>query len=229
MKIMTKEISGVTSALMDMRKPMKSKNDTVFKYREDGTVYFDEMGEDDERLARVLSTCKGGSGHDSFLKDIIVHCDFTASHDFILQLYRYHFRDTASSESKMHGITKGSIGDSCNSNVSGITIDLVDSLIALFNNFEHKVTTAEYKMVLDALEVPFTDSKKDLFEVIIHNTPLGYELTFGEVTNYLQLKSMYKQRKSHKMSGWSKVFKEWVETLPYNWLIIGSDKCLEKE
>ena len=180
----------------------------------------DNGGEKDQNLAKKLSSCKLGTGHDSFLKSIVVHAEFTATHDFILQLYRYHFRDTASSTSKMHSITKGSISDNCSKWVSHTIIDYVDDLIYVFNSFVDGQTDLEYSLSEFCLyEIP--KNRKELFECIIHNTPLGYELTFGEITNYLQLKSMYKQRKSHKMSGWSDTFVKWVKTLPESHLITG--------
>ena len=203
-----------------MRKPMKSKNDSEFGKNPDGTIFLEKLGDDDLRLAKQLAGCKGGSGHDSFLKDIVVHADFTGTADFIMQLYRYHHRDTASSESKMHGITKVSdIGDNCSKWVDINTIKFVNSLIWMYNI----VPVDEYggRSVLFPKGKEMPQTKKEMFECIIHNLPMGYELTFGEVTNYLQLKSQYRQRKSHKMSSWSDVFVKWVKTLPYSFLITG--------
>ncbi len=188
----------------------------------------DNGGEKDIKLATKLAQCKAGSGHNSFLKGIVVHAEFTATHDFILQLYRYHFRDTVSSTSKMHSITKGSIGEHCSKWVSKGLISLVDDLADMYNGYSHlvlnEVLVQELASVCDRYAIsPVPYEKAELFECIIHNTPLCYELTFGEVTNYLQLKSMYSQRKSHKMSGWSEVFVEWVESLPMSFLITGKE------
>lgn len=223
MKIKTKEVSGIASALIDMRKPMKSKNDSVFGTNPDWTIYLVKMGDDDKRLAKQLASCKGGSGHDSFLKDIVVHADFTATADFIMQLYRYHYRDTASSESKMHGITKvQNIGDNCSKWVDVDIIKRVNALITLHNTAPVEEYSGYGVFFPKGRDYPKT--KEEMFECIVHNTPLGYQLTFGEVTNYLQLKSQYKQRKNHKMSSWSTVFTEWVKTLPYSFLITGEDE-----
>jgi hypothetical protein len=187
----------------------------------------DNGGELDNILAGKLSGCKPSSGHDSFLKGIVVHAEFTATHDFILQLYRYSFRDTASSTSKMHSVNKGNIADKCSKWVMWDTIDEVNRLITAHNESKDDTTISEN---LNSQGVSkghrykgnvAPKTKKELFEAIIHNVPLGYELTFGEVTNYLQLKTMYKQRKSHKMSGWSDTFVKWVKTLPMSHLITG--------
>lgn len=207
MKIETKAVSDIQLAIDWARLSYDSVGDSG--------------GEKDLKLITTLGQCKSGSGHDSALKAIVVHAEFTASHDFILQLYRYHFRDTASSTSKMHSITNGSISDKCSKWVSCVSIEVVDVLIGLYKDFDN-ISIDFVETVLEKYGVQERVwNKKDLFECIIHNTPLGYELTFGEVTNYLQLKSMYSQRKSHKMSGWSEVFKEWVHTLPHSYLITG--------
>ena len=218
MEIKTECVTGFGSAVKWMRLPMESKGDSVFGKNGELVTF----GEKDKVLASKLAGCKAGSGHNSFLKAIVVHAEFTATHDFILQLYRYHFRDTASSTSKMHSITKGSIGDKCSSWISEYTIAIVDRLIHIHNNInDYSVDAVEREFDMIGITGKRAWGKKELFECIIHNTPLGYELTFGEVTNYLQLKSMYKQRKSHKMSGWSKVFVDWVKTLPQSELITG--------
>jgi len=228
-KIVTKEVSGIASALIDMRKPMYSKNDSEFGENPDGTIYLKGIGEDDKRLAKQLANCKGGSGHDSFLKDIVVHMDITATADFILQLYRYHFRDTSSSESKMHCIIKqGDIGDRCSEWVSDATKEVVNNLIEFYNLWCEEGLTAYTEGLLIGLSeywglAPYPTTKEELFECIVHNTPLGYMLTFGEVTNYLQLKAQYRQRKNHKMPMWNTVFKEWVEGLPMSYLITGME------
>jgi hypothetical protein len=210
MKIVTKAVSDIQLAIDWAR----------LSYGSEG----DEGGEKDQKLAKTLAECKAGSGHDSMLKGIVVHAEFTATHDFILQLYRYHFRDTVSSESKMHSITKGSIGDNCSKWVHQRTIGLVDTLIATYN--EQRYEKDVYYSVDGS--TPYLITKEELFECIIHNTPLGYELTFGEVTNYLQIKTMVAQRASHKMSGWSETFIEWARTLPQAEHLIFGEKLWKK-
>jgi hypothetical protein len=47
---------------------------------------------------------------------------------------------------------------------------------------------------------------------------MGFELWMGISTNYLQLKTIYNQRKHHKLEDW-KIFCNWIESLPMNELI----------
>jgi hypothetical protein len=53
------------------------------------------------------------------------------------------------------------------------------------------------------------------FEDVLANTPMGLETTARITTNYLQLKNMYQQRKSHRLYMWNTVFRTWVESLEY--------------
>ena len=51
-------------------------------------------------------------------------------------------------------------------------------------------------------------------EELIYECPVGLELTARVTTNYLQLRTIYTQRKNHKLQEW-RDFCAWVETLPY--------------
>lgn len=149
----------------------------------------------EEGLKRVkhLGHAKGSSGHDCFLKGIVVQADVTAPQYFWLQFGRYHFADIISSQSKMHRITEMNIEDNCNKWVDNRVIGILDEKIQAYKK----------------------DKTKDNFQAIISNTPSGYMLTARITTNYLQLKTMHEQRKAHKLEEWSKVFTPWIETLPY--------------
>ena len=54
------------------------------------------------------------------------------------------------------------------------------------------------------------------------NCPMGLLLTARVATNYLQLKTMYKQRKHHPLQEW-KLFNDWIIGLPYSKYIIGKE------
>lgn len=61
---------------------------------------------------------------------------------------------------------------------------------------------------------------------ILYSNPCGFKLTAGITTNYRQLKTMYKQRKNHRLPEWRE-FCKWIETLPRADLIIGDKKLKE--
>ena len=143
-----------------------------------------------------------GSGHNNFLKGIIIQFDLRYPEYFSPQLQRYHWIDIVSSQSKMHKLTSRKLTvDDFTQNVDRTIIDIINNLISEYNN------------------VP----TQTVFNQIISNLPSGYLKWMGISTNYLQLKTIYNQRKHHKLSEWKK-FCEWIETLPMSELIIGSNE-----
>ena len=47
----------------------------------------------------------------------------------------------------------------------------------------------------------------------LYTNPCGFKLTAGMSTNYRQLKTIYGQRKNHRLPEWHQ-FIDWVHTLP---------------
>ena len=145
-----------------------------------------------KRLGRAIS----GSGHDCFLKGITVTFDVTFGEYWSPQFQRYHFADIVSSQSKMHRITKFNIADSCNKYVSQEIIQLLEDYKKKYN------------------EAKTSEDKYYYFMCLISNLPMGFEKTMRIVTNYLQLKTIYLQRKNHKLKEDWGVFCKWILTLP---------------
>ena len=77
-----------------------------------------------------------GSGHDCFLKGVVVQADITAPQYWWLQWQRYHFHDIISSESKMYGILKMNIDVQCNEYVDAPVKEYLKSLLAAWNNID---------------------------------------------------------------------------------------------
>lgn len=136
-----------------------------------------------------LGRAVGGSGHDCFLKGITVYATFTADHSWWLQWMRYHFQDIVSSSSKMHTIL----------NSEPIFEDGTDEIII--------ARWMEIKALCIIKPTP------DRFNRLIMSSPMGMMLTADIITNYLQMKTVYSQRKTHKMFAWQK-YCGWLETLP---------------
>lgn len=148
----------------------------------------------------MLGSAKSGSGHDSALKGIIVQYDLTCNHVMLPQFMRYHFHDIISSQSKMHKVLDMDLSLSCDEEVD-------DRIIAIA---QEKID--DYKRAVEDRNIS-SDDLKYLYETIMVNLPLGLNLKMRVTSNYLQLKSIYNQRKNHKMSFWREYCK-WVETLP---------------
>lgn len=147
--------------------------------------------------AQKLGTAKAGSGHDCFLKACVVTAIISAPSYQWPQIQRYHFLDIASSQSKMHRITKMDLEKQCNQEVDYRIINILNEWIDKYNNAKNEGEKLIY------------------FYKIINNCPHGLQLAAGIVTNYLQLKTMKAQRKHHKLYEWSQNFVEWVDGLPY--------------
>lgn len=149
--------------------------------------------------SKKLAKTPVGSGHNNFLKGIIVQFDMQYPEYFSPQLQRYHWIDIVSSQSKMHKITSRELtkGD-FTKETSETFIDVINDLIV------------EYK----------ENPNEDLFREILSNLPSGYLKWMGVSTNYLQLKTIYYQRKNHKLIEWQE-FCEWIKTLPMSELITG--------
>lgn len=154
----------------------------------------DELTEGIERLAGAPI----GSGHDNWLNGVVVQFDLTASLKFWPQFQRYHFADFVSSQSTMHRITKFNIEEQCNKYVDPIVISNLRWRVDQYN----------------------ANPTEDNFCRMIYNIPTGFELTARMTTNYRQLKTMYAQRKNHKLPEWRK-FCDWIKGLPHSELITG--------
>ena len=172
----------------------------------DSTAKFPKA--DINRVFTILNRCRklGGSrmgeGHNCFLKGITVSMNITAPQYWWLQFDRYHFADVVSSQSTMHRLTQGK---EFNQFVSKQSIDTASQLIDMYCN---NAPVQDYEVFGLA---PIT--KADKFQIAVSNIPEGLQITRRITTNYLQLVSIYNQRKNHKLDEWQQ-FCEWIETLP---------------
>ena len=149
---------------------------------------------------RKLAGCATGTGHDNFLNGVVVQFDLTLSLKAWVEAQRYHFLDFVSSQSTMHRVAKFNIADQCNAYVKWQTIELCESLVDEYNN----------------------DPTAENYLTLLYNIPAGFRLTARMTTNYRQLKTIYQQRKNHRLPEWRE-FCEWIEGLPYSELITGQE------
>ena len=150
---------------------------------------------------RSLAGSDIGSGHDQFLTGIIVQFDLTFSIKAWVEAERYHFLDFVSSQSTMHRVAKMDVEKQCNEYVSKNTIKEVKRLVATYNR------------------APTPDNYLQL----LYNVPVGFKLTARMTTNYRQLKTIYHQRKNHRLPEWRE-FCEWIETLPMMSEVLKNDE-----
>lgn len=145
---------------------------------------------------RILAYSPKGEGHDNFLCGIIVQFDLTFTVKAWTEAERYHFFDIVSSQSTMHRISKFELDEQY--------IGYVDErIIAIMNELKDRYN--ETKDAEDYLR-------------LLYSNPCGFKLTAAMTTNYRQLKTIYSQRRFHRLPEWRE-FCDWVESLPHSELI----------
>lgn len=160
---------------------------------------------------KKLAKSQKGEGHDQFLTGIIVQFDLTFSVKAWIELERYHFIDFISSQSTMHRITRFDLDAAYNEYVDQQIVDRMKEMVAEYNEI------ASYGSELSEAARATLDKK---YLEILYSNPCGFRLTAGMTTNYRQLKTIYSQRKNHRLPEWRE-FCKWIEKLPYSELITG--------
>ena len=149
----------------------------------------------------ILAKCSPGTGHDQFLTGIICQFDLTLTIKAWVEAQRYHFLDFVSSQSTMHKIHNMSFDKQC---ISYVTPETIANCEKLLNEYS---------------ESPSTEG----FLKLIYNVPVGFRLTARMTTNFRQLKTIYQQRKTHRLPEW-RWFCEWIEGLPCADFITGGNE-----
>ena len=84
------------------------------------------------------------------------------------------------------------------------------------------VTEKTKKYVKELQQNYLDDQTPENYLRLLYNAPTGIMLTAGISTNYLQLKTIYGQRRNHVLPEW-RWFCSWIKSLPYSWMITGKD------
>lgn len=147
---------------------------------------------------KKLAQSDRGAGHDQWLTGVIVQFDLTFTVKAWTEAERYHFFDFVSSQSTMHRITRFDLDTAYISYTDPRMVAIMKEKVADYNA---SPTPEKYLEVL-------------------YSNPCGMKLTAGMTTNYRQLKTIYAQRKTHRLPEW-RAFCEWIETLPMSELITG--------
>lgn len=187
-------VYGLERAVKASGNPMRTEIDTH------------EITEKDMIRGAKLGSARNGEGHDNFLKGILVHLDVYAPLYWWKQAQRYHWFDFVSSQSTMHSLLKFKVKDQCVSDTDPRVIEIAQE-------------KADEVLKL-ALDDPMRTAK---WRELIATLPCGFVLGATMTTNYQQLKTMYLQRKNHKLKEWH-VFCDWCKTLPHFVELTGVDK-----
>lgn len=167
---------------------------------------------------KALAQSGAGEGHDQWLTGVIVQFDLTFSNKAWVEAERYHFLDFVSSQSTMHRITKFDLDNSYDAGyVDRRIIEIMKEKVAEYNDVCNRISLGlipQSEAEIEALE----ELKKHKYLEVLYNNPAGFKITAGMTTNYRQLKTIYRQRKNHRLPEWRE-FCKWIETLPKSELI----------
>ena len=203
MRFENTSVYNIYNAILGARNPMNSwnKSDSVFNGF-NGKIENTVIGKNDLELMQKL--IKAGSEHRKFLRQIFVAVDITAPLYFFKELDTYKVGTVSNSTSTMHKLAS-----------TPITMDC-------FENGEmiYSFTIAELEM--NRLKYLETKDKNEWKRLIV-NLPESWLQKRTITMNYENILNMYRQRKNHKLTEWSKSFCDWVKTLPYAEELI----CLE--
>lgn len=166
-------------------------NDSIRASKFPMAVDTENCNSDVTQTVKNLGSSAAGSGHDQFLTGVIVQFDLTLSLKAWTEAQRYHFLDFVSSQSTIHRITRLDVKRQCNSYVTEQSLQNLQQLIDEYN----------------------ADKTDEKYLKVLYNIPTGFRLTARMTTNYRQLKTIYSQRKNHRLPEW-RAFCEWTESLP---------------
>lgn len=182
-KIENTQVYGLDKSIIASGNAMRTVMD-------DNTI---DASEKDLKRAIKLGSTDTGAGHDNFLNGIVVQFDLYAPLYMWKQIQRYHFLDFISSQSTMHRLAKFKVSECCVEDTDEVILARYQVLLDEYNNLVEK------------------DKKK--WRTLVASLPSGFVLGATMTTNYRQLKTIYFQRKNHKLVEWHQ-FCTWCESLP---------------
>lgn len=151
----------------------------------------------DIKRATRLASAPSGSGHDCFLKGILVSFDLTLSLKCWTEAERYKFLNFVSS-------------------MSSLRLTETDSDIGFV---EYTDPNSIHELAC-RMKVYQENKTKDNWLRMVYSMPSGLLLSARMTTNYMQLKTIYNQRRTHRLPEWQE-FCDWIETLPHSeWITL---------
>ena len=239
MKFENTEVWGFEHALRGMRNPLNSwdKGDSGYIDRRFNDQFY--IGKNDLDLAQRL--IKAGSEHRKFMRQIFVSVDITAPLYWWKEFDTYKIGTVASSTSTMHKLASTPITLECfeMDDFEKINLESQDIVFPLETTWKSLISDLEfcrqkYNKILENKK--YLEEIKELEEAekaqvmakkywkeLIRLLPESWLQKRTITMNYENILNMYRQRKNHKLTEWSKSFCDWVKTLPYAEELI----CLE--
>ena len=182
----------------------------------------ESLNSDIVKRTKKLGQSPIGAGHDNYLNGIIVQFDLTFTVKAFVEAERYHFLDFISSQSTMHRITQFDLDNAYIEYVDPRIIAIMKEKVEEYNRIEFEWKTGLIPQSVEIQQEHAEEMKRRYLEILYSN-PCGFRLTAAMTTNYRQLKTIYYQRKSHKLPEWRE-FCEQVKEFPYfKQLVLGEE------
>ena len=90
-----------------------------------------------------------------------------------------------------------------------------DSFMSNYSELDHPESDPGFA---DKMYASLQREASEKYLKILYSNPCGFRLTAGMTTNYRQLKTIYAQRRYHRLPEWRE-FCKWIEALPHSELI----------
>lgn len=213
MKFENTEVWGFEHAVRGMRNPMNSwdKGDSGYIDKRFNDQFY--IGKNDLDLAQRL--IKAGSEHRKFLRQIFVAVDITAPLYWWKEFDTYKVGTVSNSTSTMHKLASTPITIDC--------FEMNDFSIFETNSNDNEKSMNSFEFwnlylipYLEKLRILFNETKdKRYWKELIRLLPESWLQKRTVTMNYENILNMYRQRKNHKLTEWSKSFIDWIRTLPY--------------
>lgn len=218
MKFENTEVWGFEHAIRGMRNPMNSwkNSDSYYGNNEIGLESY-VIGENDLKLAQTL--IKAGSEHRKFLRQIFVSVDITAPLYWWKEFDTYKIGTVSNSCSTMHKLASTPITIDC-FEMDDFEDCKDDSNVYVSAIWIESITR------LEKLRQTYNEIKdKRYWKELIRLLPESWLQKRTITMSYENILNMYRQRKNHKLTEWSKSFIDWARTLPYAQELLFGDEC----
>lgn len=176
------------------------------------------LGKKDEKLMLTLN--KGGTSESKYRRMIPVWLTFSAPLYWWKEFDTYKVGTVCNSCSTMHKIhaKKFTLDDfSCEKLLDDRALYALEDTIEDLNYYrEYYLSIKEQKVA------PAITKAKEIWYQLIQLLPSSYNQKRTIELNYEVLAKIYKERRHHKLDEWH-VFCDWIETLPYSYLITGKE------
>lgn len=160
-----------------------------------------------------LACAEPGGGHDHWLCGVNVQFDLTFTVKAWTEAERYNWFDIVSSQSTMHRITRFDLDKAYIGYVDPRIVAVMKEKVDAYNRLVEDFNSG---LLPDPAEAK--RRQNDLYLQILYSNPTGFRLTAGMTTNYLQLKTIYRQRAGHRLPEWA-ALRDGIRALPHSELI----------